>query len=161
MLINKYCVILPRFVNSTLQRKMQDVMKHTGMVEAINGNNIQVRIIQSSACSACSIKEHCTSSETKEKVIDAVVMHPEEYRVGEQVWVNGAIATGRWAVTLAFVIPVLLLIASLFIFTTLTGSELYGIFSSLAIQAVYYGILSLFKDKMKKQFSFWIEKTEI
>ena len=39
---------------------MADSIKHQGIVENISGAHLQVRIVQTSACAACSIKGHCT-----------------------------------------------------------------------------------------------------
>ena len=49
---------------------MTDKIKHLGIVESINGSYLKVRIVQTSACSACSIKGHCSAAESKEKLID-------------------------------------------------------------------------------------------
>lgn len=51
---------------------MTDKIKHLGIVESINGSYLKVRIVQTSACSACSIKGHCSAAESKEKLIDAI-----------------------------------------------------------------------------------------
>ena len=49
---------------------MTNIIKHQGTVEHIEGTHVQVRIIQTSACSSCSAKSLCHSSESKEKLID-------------------------------------------------------------------------------------------
>ena len=49
---------------------MANTIKHQGIVENINGSHLQVRIIQTSACASCSVKGHCTSADTKEKLVD-------------------------------------------------------------------------------------------
>ena len=49
---------------------MADIIKHQGIVENINSSHIKVRIVQTSACAACSAKGHCASADTKEKIID-------------------------------------------------------------------------------------------
>lgn len=46
---------------------MADIIKHQGIVENINGSHVMVRIVQTSACAACSAKGHCASADTKEK----------------------------------------------------------------------------------------------
>lgn len=51
---------------------MTDIIKHRGIVENIEGSHVRVRIVQTSACSACSVKEHCNASESKEKLIDVL-----------------------------------------------------------------------------------------
>ena len=54
--------------------KMTDIIKHRGIVENIEGSHVRVRIVQTSACSACSVKGHCNASESKEKLIDVFDM---------------------------------------------------------------------------------------
>ena len=51
---------------------MANSIRHQGVVERVNGPHIQVRIVQVSACATCSIKGHCTSSDTKEKLIETI-----------------------------------------------------------------------------------------
>ena len=46
-------------------------IKHEGIVENIGADHCTVRILQASACSSCSARQLCRSSENKEKVIDA------------------------------------------------------------------------------------------
>ena len=53
---------------------MTDIIKHRGIVENIEGSHVRVRIVQTSACSACSVKGHCNASESKEKLIDVFDM---------------------------------------------------------------------------------------
>ena len=55
---------------------MADIIKHRGIVEKIDGSHIVVRIVQTSACSACSAKGLCNASESKEKQIDVYEVNP-------------------------------------------------------------------------------------
>ena len=63
---------------------MADIIKHRGIVEKINGSHVVVRIVQTSACSACSAKGLCNASESKDKQIDEYAVNPS-YRIGEEV----------------------------------------------------------------------------
>ena len=45
-------------------------IKHEGIIEKIGANHCTVRILQASACSSCSARQLCRSSESKEKLID-------------------------------------------------------------------------------------------
>lgn len=49
---------------------MTNIITHQGIVENISGSQVFVRIIQTSACSTCSVKGHCSSADSKEKVIE-------------------------------------------------------------------------------------------
>ena len=61
---------------------MANTIKHQGIVENINGSHLQVRIIQTSACASCSVKGHCTSADTKEKLVDVADANAASYQPG-------------------------------------------------------------------------------
>ena len=52
-----------------------NTIKHLGIVENIQGSHLSVRIVQTSACAACSAKGHCSSADSKDKVIDIVFLN--------------------------------------------------------------------------------------
>ena len=135
---------------------MANTITHQGIVENINGSHLSVRIIQTSACVSCSVKGHCSSADSKEKLID-VVDTAHTYEVGEQVLIIGALSMGMKAVLLAFVAPFVLLVASLFLFMTLTGDDLYASLFSLGVLIPYYYVLWLNKTRLKQQFTFTIK----
>ena len=138
--------------------KMADIIKHRGIVEKIDGSHIVVRIVQTSACSACSAKGLCNASESKEKQIDVYEVNPA-YRIGEEVILCGTTSMGMKAVFLAFGIPVFLLLAALFVTMRVTdGDALLSAIVALVAVVPYYAVLYLMKDKMNKTFSFVIEK---
>ena len=137
---------------------MADIIKHRGIVEKIDGSHVVVRIVQTSACSACSAKGLCNASESKEKQIDVYEVNPA-YRIGEEVVLCGSTSMGMKAVFLAFGIPVLLLLAALFVTMRITdGNALLAAIVALLAVVPYYVVLYLMKDKMNKTFSFVIEK---
>ena len=45
-------------------------IKHTGIVDGVEGECVKVRILQASACSACKVAAHCNASEMKEKMVE-------------------------------------------------------------------------------------------
>ena len=124
---------------------MANTIKHQGIVENINGSHLQVRIIQTSACASCSIKGHCSSADTKEKLIDVTDDNVSSYQPGDRVWVIGELSMGVMAVLLAFILPFLVLIFSLFIFMAIWNDELGSALCSLALLIPYYYILWLNK----------------
>ena len=139
---------------------MADIIKHRGIVEKIGGSNVVVRIVQTSACSACSAKGLCNASESKEKQIDVYEVNPS-YRIGEEVMLCGSTSMGMRAVLLAFGIPVLLLLAALFITMRVTdGDALLSSIVALLAVIPYYLVIYLMKDKLNNTFSFVIEKQQ-
>ena len=138
---------------------MNGKIEHNGIIEHIDGKHIKVRIVQSSACSSCQAKAICSSSESKEKVVDIYVNSSENYAIGEQVNVCASETMGRNAVILAFVIPlIVMLICITLSIRYLMINELISIAISLMFLALYYWMLSISKNRISKKFSFWIEK---
>lgn len=136
---------------------MANTIEHQGIVENIAGSHVQVRIVQTSACATCSIKGHCTSTDTKEKLIDVVVdEQAASYRPGDSVRVVGSVSMGMQAVALAFVAPLLLLMASLFAGVALGLHEAAAIGCSLLLVAGYYFVVWLYRAKVGKRFTFSI-----
>ena len=120
---------------------MANTIKHQGIVENINGSHLQVRIIQTSACASCSVKGHCTSADTKEKLVDVTVDNAASYQPGDHVWVMGELSMGALAVLFAFIFPFLILIISLFVFMALWNDELCSALCSLSLLIPYLSIL--------------------
>jgi len=134
-----------------------NTLKHLGIVENIQGSHLSVRIVQTSACAACSVKGHCSSADSKDKIIDIIDTAAASYQVGENVMVVGETSMGMQAVALAFIIPFVLLIFTLFLFMALIENELYAALLSLAVLVPYYYILWLNKTRLKQKFSFTIK----
>ena len=134
-----------------------NTIKHLGIVENIQGSHLSVRIVQTSACAACSVKGHCSSADSKDKIIDIIDTAAASYQVGENVMVVGETSMGMQAVALAFIIPFVLLIFTLFLFMALIENELYAALLSLAVIVPYYYILWLNKTRLKQKFSFTIK----
>ncbi len=135
---------------------MANTIKHQGIVENIRDSHLQVRIVQTSACATCSIKGHCTSADTKEKLIDVTDWNASDYQIGDRVWVVGELSIGYMAVLLAFVIPFLILVLSLFLFMYVWNNELSASLASLSLLVPYYGVLWFNKARIGKKFSFTI-----
>ena len=137
---------------------MADIIKHRGIVEKVEGSHVVVRILQTSACAACSAKGLCNASESKEKQIDVYEVNAS-YRIGEEVVLCGTTSMGMRAVFLAFGIPMLLLLVALFVTMRVTdGDALVSSLVALFAVVPYYLVIYFMKDKLNKTFSFTIEK---
>ena len=137
---------------------MADIIKHRGIVEKVEGMHVTVRIVQTSACAACSAKGLCNASESKEKQIDVYEVNAS-YRIGEEVVLCGTTSMGMRAVFLAFGIPMLLLLVALFVTMRVTdGDALVSSLVALFAVVPYYLVIYFMKDKLNKTFSFTIEK---
>jgi sigma-E factor negative regulatory protein RseC len=129
----------------------------SGVVSEITTESIAVNIISESACSGCSAKELCSTFERKEKII-FVPNAGQDIQCGDKVNVMMEISMGMKAVLLAYFMPVVIVtMVLLFLLKTGTGEFYAGIISLVSL-AGYYFVIYRIREKLKKQFSFYIEK---
>ena len=133
----------------------EGVIRHEGIVESMGTESCSVRILQATACSSCSARQLCRSSESKEKLIE-VRGHYPTLHVGDCVTLTGSVRQGLRASILAYVVPLILMLVALFIGTRLNG-EGTGALAALLVLALYFVALYMFRDKLGKQFAFEIE----
>lgn len=131
-----------------------ETIKHDGIVESIDAGKVTVRILQASACSSCSARQLCRSSESKEKLIEVRGDYPTLH-VGDSVTLQGSVRQGLRASLLAYIVPLILMVVALFYGTHLNG-EAAGALAALLVLAIYYGGLYLLRDKIGKRFEFSI-----
>lgn len=136
---------------------MSDIIKHQGTVESIDGSHLKVRIVQTSACSSCSIKGHCNASESKEKIVDIYDTQASIYKIGQRVMLYGTTSMGMQAVILAFGIPFLVLFLVLYVSIKFTGNELVSAAAAILSLLPYYFIIYLCRNKLSKKFTFTIK----
>lgn len=132
-----------------------ETIRHEGIIESLGAEGCTVRILQASACSSCSARQLCRSSESKEKLVE-VRGHYPTLHVGDRVMLVGSVRQGLRASVLAYVVPLIIMLAVLFLVTHHYGEKL-GALAALLALALYYGMLFLLKDKLAGQFSFRIE----
>ena len=136
-------------------------IEHEGTVLAVDKDYISVEILNKSACAACHAKAVCGASDQAVKVVEVaqdITTLSADYRVGERVNVVMSPAMGTQAVWLAYVVPLLVLMASILVFWLCGASELLMGLGSLGLVALYYAVLFLFRNKISKIFIFSIEK---
>lgn len=137
---------------------MGDTIEHVGEVVRVDDLNVQVRIVQTSACSSCVAKGHCNAAESKEKVIDVLNSDFLSLKVGDVVKLEGSTSMGMKAVMWSFGVPFLVVfIILLFCKEFLSLDDLNSGLLSLVSLIPYYGILYLFRKRFAKKFSFTIK----
>jgi sigma-E factor negative regulatory protein RseC len=135
----------------------KDTISHPGIVARIGDDNIQVKIMSVSACSACHAKGACSMAEMQEKTIEVKRNSRENYSVGDQVTIILQKSLGTKAVLLAYIVPLFILVLSLAILTSLSLNEGLAAMISIGLMVPYYLILYLLKDRLKKSFDFKIQ----
>ncbi|MDY9918710.1 Positive regulator of sigma E activity [Proteiniphilum saccharofermentans] len=134
------------------------MIEHEGIIEKINDNQVTVRILQQSACSACHAKGVCMAADSKEKLVE-VVDFSGRFRENERVIIEGKESMGYKAVFWAFVLPLVILILTLILTLSLWNfSETEAAISAMTALIPYYLILYFLRKKMANSFQFNIKK---
>lgn len=136
---------------------MSNKIKHTGIVDEVEGNCIHVRILQSSACSGCKVAAHCNASETKEKVIDVVTADARNYQRGDNVVVVADSAVGFRASLYGYLLPLLLMVVTLIALLAITKSEGIAALSAIGVLVPYYLMVYLLRNQIKNKLNFEIQ----
>ncbi len=136
---------------------MSNKIKHNGVVDGVEEGCVRVRILQSSACSACKVAAHCNASETKEKIIEVQVADADRYQRGDSVIVVADTAVGFRASLYGYLLPLILMVVSLVAVLKITQSEGYAAMSALGILIPYYIGLYLLRNKLRNKLSFSLE----
>ena len=135
---------------------MSQDIRHEGIVDSIDGQNVIVRITQSSACGGCQARNICHAAESKDKLVEVHCTDAGSFTAGQAVTVAGAESLGIKAVLWAFGLPLILLLAALAAAMAATGNERMAVLAALGILVPYYIVLFLLRDRLKKDFQFRI-----
>ena len=139
---------------------MSEVIQHQGVIESVAGNKVRVRILQASACSACSARNGCMAADNKEKIIEVSADAVEKQlplEKGVRVLVAISQSMGWKAVLWAYILPFVLLMAVLSVLDMTGVKEAVAGVSAICAVGVYYIVLGFFKKRLQKQFSFVIK----
>ncbi len=134
-----------------------EVIRHSGIVSAVNAATLMVTIISQSACSACHARGGCLASESREKEIEVIRDH-RSYEIGQHVTVVLKESSGIRAVFYGYLLPFLVLVATIVVALSLTGEETLSGLVALGMLIPYYGVLYMFRHKLNKRFRFSLEE---
>jgi sigma-E factor negative regulatory protein RseC len=134
------------------------MIEHKGIISNIDGNSIFVELYVQSACASCHAKGMC-GADSATKIVEVISFDTSFFSIGELVNVKLREHLGMKALLLGYLLPFIILIAFLIFFlSALNLSEGLSAILAIAMLIPYYFILYLFKDKLKKEFDFKIEK---
>lgn len=148
---------MPWFCNVEITN-MSESINHNGRIEKIEGDTIFVRIIQQSACSGCHAKGMCSASDQKEKVIEVNDPNSDRFHINEEVTLCGQSSLGLQAVLLAFVLPLIIVVAAIVAGNYLQWDETTSGLTGLLLLVPYYSILYFLREKLKRKFIFTLKK---
>ena len=136
----------------------EDNICREGIVREINGDEITVEVIVSSACSGCHAKSICIPSDRRQERIVVKNTRNEQYEVGETVELLLETSAGNKAVMLAYVLPLVVLLVLLFGCYAFTHKELLSVGISVLGVIIYYLILKSAGKKVEQGITFGIRK---
>ncbi len=96
----------------------------------------------------------------EEKIVEIDQDQPGQWHSGQQVMVSMNESLGSKAVILGYVVPIFVLVVSIVVFLSVIRNEGLAALLSLLMLGPYYLLLYLFRDRLKKEFRFRIEKDE-
>lgn len=144
-------------VNYKNHKKTKENIKHKAFVKKVTDTSLIVTIVNQSACSTCHAKGACTVADFQEKEIE-ITSFSKKYKPGDEITVIFQESQGFTALFYGYILPFILVLATLIIATAFSDNELVSGLLSLAILIPYYITLYFFRHLLKKVFKFEVEE---
>jgi sigma-E factor negative regulatory protein RseC len=137
----------------------EKIIEHRGYIDRFTGHSVIVKIVSESACAACHAKGACSAAEMQDKEIE--VSGPAgNFSLGEIVYLNMKQAQGFKALMIGYVYPFILLFAGLIVLSASGLNELMAGILALGLLPPYYFTLYLLRNKIRREFIFFIRKAD-
>ena len=137
---------------------MASEITHKGRIVEITPEVTSVEIISESACSACHAKGLCGLGESKTKLVQLPTRAWESRSVGDEVTLAFEATMGHKAVWLAYVIPLVVLVAALMLSLQAGAGELAAGLIAIGCVAVYYLVIWALRTRLRNEYIFNIKK---
>lgn len=137
--------------------KNEETISHEGIITRITDDELEIKILAQSACAACHAKNACGMGEQAEKTLTVPRPTNKDFALNQKVNVKMAIGQGNKAAVLAYLIPIILLLAVLFVCLGLGLSEGLSALISIVALIPYYIVLYMKRNKLKRQFDYIVE----
>ena len=123
--------------------KNAETISHEGVVAKITDDELEIKILAQSACAACHAKSACGMGEQVEKILTVPRPKGRDFALNQKVNVRMAIGQGNKAAILAYLIPIVLLLAVLFVCLGLGMNEGLAALVSIVALVPYYLVIYL------------------
>ena len=132
-------------------------ISHKGKIVSITPEWTTVEIISESACAKCHAAGLCGMSESERKAIELPTRGWDNFVIGQDVKVVLKASMGHKAVWLAYVAPLIVMMAVLLGLLALGVGELASGLLSIAAVGVYYFFIWIFRERLRNEYVFSIE----
>ena len=136
----------------------REEISHIGKIVEMNPQFTTVEIVSEAACASCHAAGLCGLSEYKTKAVQVPTSTTVFYEPGEEVEVVLKASMGHKAVWLAYVLPLVILLAGILVSLKLGAGELVSALVALAAVGLYYLGIYLLRDKLQDEYIFTIRK---
>ena len=130
---------------------------HRGRIVSITPEVTTVEIVSESACSSCHAKGLCSLGDATVKQVELPTRGWDNYREGDEVQVVLRASMGHKAVWLAYVVPLLVMVAALLGTLAAGGSELLAGGIAIGAIALYYTLIWLLRGRLRNEYIFNIK----
>lgn len=138
--------------------KQPEQIEHKGVVLSTEEGVVRVAIKVSEACGGCSARKSCAMGQTTRREIEIFTAESGNYSIGEIVKVGAKQSLGIMAVVLCYIVPLVVLVATLAIAVAMGLSEGVSAMVALGFTAIYYALLALMRNRISKRVTFTINK---
>lgn len=135
-----------------------ETVSHKGRVVAADTEKVTVEIVSESACAACHAKGLCSLGEQKVKTVEVPASGWNPMNVGDEVEVLLKSSMGHKAVWVAYMIPLLVLVLTIFVCGAAGLGELACGLAAIGAVALYYFVIWLLRDRLRNEYIFTIKK---
>lgn len=134
------------------------IFTREGTVSRILPHRVEVTVISVSACLHCRLKENCTVSDCRSRNILVETDNPQRYAPGSRVTVLMDSRLGWWSVFYAYILPLILVLDSLFAILAATADETAAAAGALAVLVPYYLLLAAMKKRLLSRYAFRLKE---
>ena len=132
-------------------------ISHRGRIVSITPEITTVQIVSESACAACHARGLCSLGDSKVKEVELPTRGWDSYQVGDEVSVVLRASMGHKAVWLAYVLPLVVMVAALLGTLAAGGSELLAGGVAIGAVALWYLVLWLLRGRLRNEYIFNIK----
>ena len=136
-------------------------IEHEGRVVAVTGDTVRVEVEAGEACGTCAARRQCVMGQvSNSRTITVATGDAATFRTGERVMVASQGKVGAMAVVLGYVVPLVVMLATLVAAICAGVGERIAAIVSIAAIALYYAALYLLRRTISKKVNFTISRTE-
>ena len=137
-----------------------DLASHKGIVVGVEPAVVHVQIETLGACGSCAAHSHCGFGEARVRTLDVSITDAQSYQVGDVVEVRIRQSLGLESVLWAYLLPAVLTLVGVLLPLRLGNSEPLAVLCGLLVTIVYYVVLYLFRQRLRRHYKMLIFPTE-